>query len=91
MKEAVAATVFMFELNLFQVLRSRNYVLSCPLFVLKNGISSAICNLVLYLFRESIKMLFRYDGAILFQYINTVVEVNSSALYSAGSQFNFLK
>ena len=58
-KETVAAVVFMFELNLLRILGSINYVFWYPLFALKCGISDVIYNLMLYLFREDIKMLFR--------------------------------
>ena len=57
-KEAVVAAVFMFELALFQIFGSRNDILFCPLFVLQKGVSSAICDLVLWFFNEDINISF---------------------------------
>ena len=47
MKETVVAAAFMFEFNIFQIFGPRNDILFCPLFVLQNGISNVICDLVL--------------------------------------------
>ena len=68
-KEAVVAAAFIFELNIFQIFAPRNGILFCLLFVLQSGISNAICDLVLQLFREGIKISFRQYGAIPVQYL----------------------
>ena len=58
-KEDVVATVFMFELTLFQIFGPKNDIPFCPLIVLQRDISNAICDLVLYLFREGMNISFR--------------------------------
>ena len=68
-----SSTAFMFELNIFQIFAPRNDILFSPLFVLQRGISNAICDLVLQLFREDIGISFRQYGAIL------------PSIYSSGS------
>ena len=50
--QAVAAAVFMFGLNLFQIFGQRNDILFCPVFVLQSDISNAICKQVLQLFSD---------------------------------------
>ena len=69
MKEAVVAAAFMFELNIFQIFAPRNDILFCPLFVLQSGIYNAICDLVLQVFIEVMKISFRQCGAITVQYL----------------------
>ena len=47
MKEDVVATVFMFELILFQIFGPKNAKLFCPLIFLQRAISNAIFDLML--------------------------------------------
>ena len=47
------------QLRLFQIFGPRNDILFFPLFVLQSGISNALCDLLLYLCREGIKMSFK--------------------------------
>ena len=61
-KEAVVAAAFMFELNKFQIFAQRNDILFCRM-------SNAICDLVLYFFREGIKISFRQYETISVQYL----------------------
>ena len=89
LKELVFVAVFIFEPNLFQTFQPQNDFF--PLFVLQSGISNVIFDLVLQLFKDAIKIFFRQDGAIPFQYLKIVVEVHSSTLCSTGSQLIFLK
>ena len=58
-KEAVVVAILMFEVNLLRIFEPKNDIHFCPLLALQNDIFNVICNLVLYLFREGIKMLFR--------------------------------
>ena len=60
-------------------------------YLINDGMSNAICDLVLQLFSEGIMISFRQDGVIPFQYLKTVAEVQSSTLCSTRSQFIFLK
>ena len=69
MKEAVVAAAFMFELNIFQIFSPRNDMLFYLIFVLQSGISNAICDLVLKLFRRGIKISLRQYGAIPVRYL----------------------
>ena len=86
----MVAAIFIFELTLFQIFGPRNDILFCPLIVLQRGISNAMCDLVLSLFSESINISFRYDGAIPFQYLKTVVVVHSSTLRSTGRNAEYV-
>ena len=74
MKETIVAAVFIFEL--IRDLWIKKYLFFWPLFVLRKGISGAICNLVLQLLKESMNKLLRQDG-VLSQYLKKVAEARS--------------
>ena len=65
--------------------------LFCPVFVFRRGMSSAICDLVLYLQSEGLNILWIYPATIPFQYLKTVFAIQYSTLSLTGSQFIFLK
>ena len=63
----------------------------CPVFVFRRGVSNAMCDLVLYLQSEGLKISWVYPGTIPFQYLKTVIAIQCSTLSLTGSQFFFLK
>ena len=65
--------------------------LFCPVFVFRRGLSNAICDPVLYLQSEGIKISWIYLGTIPFKYLKTVFAIQDFSLSPAGSQFIFLK
>ena len=65
--------------------------LFCPAFGYRRGMSSAICNLVLYLQSEGLNISWIYLGTIPFQYLKTVFAIQYSTMSLTGSQFIFLK
>ena len=62
----------------------------CSVFVFCWGISTAICDLVLYLLFEGLKILID-DGVIPFQYLITAVAMQDYSISETGSQFIFPK
>ena len=56
-KQFVVLTVFKSLLILDHILGPRNDILFWPKAVFRRGISNAICDLVLYLFEEGVKIL----------------------------------
>ena len=65
--------------------------LFCPVFVFRRGMSSAICDLVLYLQSEGLNISWIYPGTTPFQYLKTVFAIQYSTLSLTGSQLIFLK
>ena len=62
-----------------------------PVFVFRRGMSSAICDLVLYLQSEGLNISWIYPGTIPLQYLKTVSAIKYSTLSLTGSQLIFLK
>ena len=88
--------VAMRESNFFQpildhIFDPKKDKLFYPVFVFRRGMSNAICDLVLYLQSEGLKISRIYTGTIPFQYLKMVFAIHYSTLSLTGSQFIFLK
>ena len=69
----------------------QNEILFGLIAVFGRGISNAICDLVLYLLKEGVNISSTWIIVSWFQNLKTVVAVQSSTLYSTGSQFTLIK
>ena len=90
MNKAAVFTFLVLWLTLVNTFGPKKNKAYCSVFVFCWDISTAICDLVLYLLFEGLKTLIN-DGVIPFQYLITVVAMQDSSISETGSQFVFPK
>ena len=79
------------DLTLDHIFGPKKDKLFCPVFVFRRGLSSVICDFVLYLQSKGLNISWIYSGRIPFQYLKPVFPIQYSTVSLTGRQFIFRK